>query len=286
MSDLQARNPTMCITVDFDATSFWFMVGSTDAHGISRGDYGAEVGTPRLLDLFERLGIPTTWFIPGHTIDNYRSACERVRDAGHEIGHHGYLHENFVALSRDQARVAIQKGSQAIERLTGSPPSGFRVTGDFKQELYLTLAEAGLTYTSALFGEHYARWARSPDTFGEDGAITRGGPLDLVELPLNVNMTDFRYFEISLSPALPAALVNPRHVEEVWRDEFDYACEHAPAAYTMMALHPQSIGWGGRMLMLERFLRYCQSKPGIRFVDAQTLASEFRSSEEGAATNG
>lgn len=267
---------TMCLTVDFDATSLWFMLQSTDAHGISRGDFGAYVGAPRLLHLLERLDIPSTWYLPGHTIDNYWSICEQVRDAGHEIGNHGYLHENFAGLEPDAAGDALRRGNDAIERLTGKSPAGFRATGDFKQWLFPMLVEEGFTYSTSLFGEHHAEWAREPDEVDDKGFITRGSPIDLVELALNVAMTDLRYFEINMAPALPAALVNPRHVEELWRDEFDYMYERTTGAYTVMAVHPQTIGWGGRLLMLERFLTYCRSKPGVRFVTAATLAAEFR----------
>jgi peptidoglycan/xylan/chitin deacetylase (PgdA/CDA1 family) len=28
--------------------------------------FSGEVGTPRLLRMFQRYGVPATWFIPGH----------------------------------------------------------------------------------------------------------------------------------------------------------------------------------------------------------------------------
>jgi len=89
--------------------------------------------------------------------------------------------------------------------------------------------------------------------------ITRGAPLDLVELPLNPTMQDWRHSEVNTDPPFPATLVNPRQVEEVWRDEFDYMYERTKGAYMILKLHPQTIGYGGRMLMLERFLGYCMS---------------------------
>jgi peptidoglycan/xylan/chitin deacetylase (PgdA/CDA1 family) len=202
-------------------------------------------------------------------------------EAGHEIGNHGYLHENFLTMSHEQSRDAVRMGSDALERLTGQRPKGFRVTGDFPQSLYPALVQEGMTYTSNLIGEHFARWARSPDEIGENKRITHGHSLDVVELPLNVTMTDFRHFEINADPPLPAALVSPRHLEEVWRDEFDFMYERVPGAYLMLCLHPQSIGWGGRILMLERFLSYCRTKPGVRFVQAEVLETEFREREVG-----
>ena len=73
---------------------------------ISRGAFAAEVGLPRLLKLFKKHGITTTFFIPGcgrraavmehrltcaisHTLESFPKECEAIRDAGHEIGLHG-----------------------------------------------------------------------------------------------------------------------------------------------------------------------------------------------------
>ena len=55
--------------------------GSPD--DISRGLFAGEVGTPRLLKLFRRLGITTTWFIPGHSMETFPDECRMIVDDGH-----------------------------------------------------------------------------------------------------------------------------------------------------------------------------------------------------------
>ncbi|KAL9598887.1 MAG: hypothetical protein Q9219_004227 [cf. Caloplaca sp. 3 TL-2023] len=56
------------------------------------GIFAGTVGVRRLLKLFEKYGIKTTWFIPGHSLDTFREECEMIRDAGHEIfSHHDCL---------------------------------------------------------------------------------------------------------------------------------------------------------------------------------------------------
>jgi peptidoglycan/xylan/chitin deacetylase (PgdA/CDA1 family) len=47
--------------------------------------YAGEVGSVRLLRLFEKLGMKTTWFIPGHSLDTFPEQMAAVRDAGHEM---------------------------------------------------------------------------------------------------------------------------------------------------------------------------------------------------------
>jgi len=88
-----SRDVSVCLTFDFDAISVW--VGpkkSKSPNLIARGEFG-EIGAHRLVDLLAEYRLPSTWFIPGHTIDTYPAVCERVVAAGHEVGYHGYCHE-------------------------------------------------------------------------------------------------------------------------------------------------------------------------------------------------
>ena len=49
------------------------------------GIFAGTVGVRRLLKLFDKYKIKTTWFIPGHSLDTFREECEMIRDAGHEM---------------------------------------------------------------------------------------------------------------------------------------------------------------------------------------------------------
>ena len=93
---------TVCLTFDFDAISLW--IGPYAARSpsmISRGEFGA-VGCQRILRLLEREGITATFFVTGHTAETYPDLTRAIAAAGHEIGHHGYLHENPLALETRQ----------------------------------------------------------------------------------------------------------------------------------------------------------------------------------------
>ena len=90
--------------VDVDAVAGWLgsYGGENSPDDISRGLFAGEVGMPRLLKLFERYGIKTTWFVPGHSIETFPHETELVVAGGHEIGMHGYSHENPIAMTREQ----------------------------------------------------------------------------------------------------------------------------------------------------------------------------------------
>ena len=70
--------------VHVDAVAGWLgSYGGEDSPGdISRGVFAGEVGTPRLLKLFDRLGIKTSWFIPGHSIESFPTETRMVAEAG------------------------------------------------------------------------------------------------------------------------------------------------------------------------------------------------------------
>ena len=105
--------------VDVDAVAGW--IGSYGGEGspcdISRGMFAGEVGTPRLLRLFERFGIKTTWFIPGHSIETFPDEMRAVAAAGHEIGIHGYSHENPIAMTPAQEEIVLDTCIGLITRL-------------------------------------------------------------------------------------------------------------------------------------------------------------------------
>ncbi len=89
--------------VDVDAVAGWLgsYGGEDSPDDISRGMFAGEVGTPRLVNLFKRLGVKTTWFIPGHSIETFPQQTAMVVEAGHEIGIHGYTHENPISMTRE-----------------------------------------------------------------------------------------------------------------------------------------------------------------------------------------
>src|SRR4051794_40372130 len=102
--------------VDVDAVAGWLgSYGGEDSPAdISRGMFSGEVGTPRLLRLFERFGLRTTWFIPGHSIETFPDQMAAVAAAGHEIGVHGYSHENPLAMTEEQEEEVLTHSIELV----------------------------------------------------------------------------------------------------------------------------------------------------------------------------
>ena len=58
----------VCLTFDFDAMSGFIARGMTSPTPVSRGEFGANVGAPRILALLKKYKVRTSWYIPGHTL--------------------------------------------------------------------------------------------------------------------------------------------------------------------------------------------------------------------------
>jgi peptidoglycan/xylan/chitin deacetylase (PgdA/CDA1 family) len=92
---------------------------------LSMGEFGPRVGTPRILDLLDRHKILATFFVPGWVAERNEEIVKYVADRGHEVAHHGYLHEPPSSLRPDEDEGEIlDRGSEILESITGSHPRG------------------------------------------------------------------------------------------------------------------------------------------------------------------
>jgi peptidoglycan-N-acetylglucosamine deacetylase len=95
------QSGTVCLTFDFDAASPWISGNMLTPTPISRGEYGT-VAVPRLLNLLSERDLPITWFISEHTIETYPKVCREIVAVEHEVGLHGYAHEDLGVLDEKQ----------------------------------------------------------------------------------------------------------------------------------------------------------------------------------------
>ena len=120
------------VDVDSVAGQIGSYAGGDSPSDISRGVFASEVGTPRMLKLFDRVGIQTSWFIPGHSIETFPKEMKAVAAAGHEIGLHGYTHENPIAMTPEQEADVLDKTLDLVTKLYGQGAHGLcrAVVGD------------------------------------------------------------------------------------------------------------------------------------------------------------
>lgn len=260
--------PTVCLTFDFDAISVWLgTMGLSTPTYVSRGEFAANVATPRILDLLEREGVTSTWYIPGLDVDTYPDVCKRIRDAGHEIGHHGYAHEGPTSLDAAAESEVLERGLDALDRVLGVRPAGYRSPAfDLSPNSTRLLSDFGFTYDSSMMGHDFELYrCRTGDIIHRDRAVEFGRELDLVEVPVSWTLDDFPFMEFALAPPmLMPASTDVEGLTNRWLADLDFMVEEVPHGVFTQTFHPQSIGRAGRIRILERIIRRAKEH-GARF---------------------
>lgn len=69
--------------------------------------------------------------------------------------------------------------------------------------------------------------------------------------------------------------VNPRDIEQLWRDQFDWVYREYDYAVFMMTIHPDVSGRPQVLLAHERLIEYFNSHEGVRWATAGEIADDF-----------
>jgi peptidoglycan/xylan/chitin deacetylase (PgdA/CDA1 family) len=265
-----------CLSFDFDAMSVWINpFRARDLSTISRGEFGA-VAIGRILSLLEDRGIRSTFFVPGHTACAFPELIEDIVAGGHEIGHHGWVHELPAQLDAGEERRAFERGMEVLEEIVGRRPVGYRAPGSAITATTVgLLVEHELLYDSSCFGDDLSPYyLRRGDRWSRVGPYAFGESCDVVEMPISWSRDDFPAFEFV--PRAAGGSSSPSAVLEAWQGDFDYAHRTGGDALYTLVLHPQTIGRGHRILMLEALLDHMQAHEDVRFTTLADHAARWR----------
>ena len=178
---------------------------------LSRGAYGAHEGAPRILRLLDELAIPATFFVPGDTAKDMRTIVERIVGAGHEVGHHGHVHEPPQCLTPKEERETLERGLEALAQHSVRPVGYRSPGGEVSDATFPLLLEFGFRYDSSLVGRDTPYWVGSRwiavrvwSKYRSPGSLTNSA-----------------HFLFSFGPTYMVGMSAPSKVEEIWRGEFD-----------------------------------------------------------------
>jgi peptidoglycan/xylan/chitin deacetylase (PgdA/CDA1 family) len=222
---------TVCLSFDFDAMSVWFEYEHVTPAMLFRGEYGARVGVPRILELLRAYELPATFFIPGHTVESFPDETASILEAGHEVAHHSYAHVDPSQQTRDAERADMERAFAALERI-GVTPLGYRSpSADLSVSTLELLEELGFLYDSSLMSDDYRPFhPRIGDRVSQQSPLERGRESTLWELPLSFELDDWPYFQFNFEPYWRGGSP-PSTVLEIWRGEFDQAALLSAGGY-------------------------------------------------------
>jgi peptidoglycan/xylan/chitin deacetylase (PgdA/CDA1 family) len=220
------------------------------------------VAVPRIVDALARLGLRQTFFVPGWCVEQYPDAVQLIVDHGHEVAHHGYLHEKVNQLAREDERTALLRGLDAIVKATGRRPTGFRApSGAFSRHTLDLLVEEGFDYDASLAGHDIPY-------------LVTNGRGTLVELPHDVTMDDWTQYVCLKEFGYMLPIASPQRATEVFRAEFDAAWRHG--ALWNAVWHPFVSGRLARCDAMVELIEHMQAKGGVWFARLDEIAAHVR----------
>jgi peptidoglycan/xylan/chitin deacetylase (PgdA/CDA1 family) len=253
-------------TFDVDAESA-ILSGAPETAGrlsvMTHQAYGPRTGVPRLLRILDRQGIRATFFVPGYTAERWPGVIHSIRDAGHEIAHHGYLHEPVSGLSPHEEEGLLVRGLDALERVAGVRPVGWRAPMWEASDASIgILARHGFLYDSSLMdADHPYRVAAGPEPDARS----------IIELPIHWGLDDWEQYVYLPGLSGSGLIESPAKVLELWTLELDALV--AEGGLFVLTNHPFASGRPSRAAALERLMEHASSIDGLWIATAGEIAA-------------
>jgi peptidoglycan/xylan/chitin deacetylase (PgdA/CDA1 family) len=247
----------VAMSFDMDNSTTTLARGTPGSEAMTRGQYGAIDGLPRILRVLDKENVPASFFIPAVSAALNPEMIPAIQSKRrHEIGIHGWIHENLVELN-DEAKEQelLNKSIELLTKAMGKKPAGYRGPS-WAMSAYTMkqVKEAGFLYDSSLMS--------SDDAYD---ILLDGKSTGVVELPIERILDDAPYFG-----AANGSLPSPDLVDRIYRDEFDVAYEEG--GLFVLTMHPFYTGHRSRTLWLDKLIAYMKSKPGVWFATHEDVA--------------
>jgi peptidoglycan-N-acetylglucosamine deacetylase len=253
------------LSFDVDNATAALSTGNIDYEILSRGEYGAIDGLPRILRILDRQQIPASFFIPAASAVLHPVVIKDIQGAKqqHEIGVHGWIHERLPLLNNEkEEQRMLDLSIETLTKMTGKRPIGYRAPSwKFSQWTMAQVKAAGFLYDSSLMA--------SDDAYE---LLLDGKPTGVVELPIERILDDSPYYGGNADGSNPS----DGDVYEVFKSEFDVAYEEG--GLYLLTMHPHMMGHRSRAAMLERLIQYIKKQPGVWLATHEQIALHVKKS--------
>jgi peptidoglycan/xylan/chitin deacetylase (PgdA/CDA1 family) len=254
--------------LDAEAAVLTAVAGSASRMSVmSHQEYGPLVGVPRLLRLLSRLGIRSTFFVPGYTAHRYPDVVRSIVSEGHEIAHHGYLHEPLGGVDEATEIDYLERGLQALADVAGVRPVGYRAPmWELNYRSPRLLHDRGFLYDSSLMN------GDAPYEL-----IVEGRSASIVEIPICWGFDDWEQYCYIPDAFGSGVIESPAKTEEMWL--LDLAAMREEGGCFVHTSHPFLSGRPARAAALGRVIAETIATRDVWVATMSEIALHVRSQQ-------
>ena len=220
-------------------------------------EYGSRVGVWRILDLFRRYQMPLTVYGIAMALQRHPAVVEAFLKDGHEIASHGWRWISYQDAPLEVEREHLQKAIDIHTRVTGERPLGWYTGRTSPNTRKLVIEDGGFVYDA--------------DDYNDDlpWYDTRYGKPQLI-VPYTLDANDMRF-------ATAQGFHSGDQFYTYLKDTFDTLYAEGKTTPRMMSvgLHCRLIGRPGRIVSLERFMKYVRRKSKVWYARRIDIAQHW-----------
>lgn len=254
------------ITFDMDADSLIHISKPKDGHDrlqpITMGRYGPTIAIPRILDTYRRLGLKQSFFIPAWCIEQYPEAVDAILKDGHEIGHHGLIHEDPVETRGLKQQRAFEQTLAIHKKRIGKKPRGYRApVYNATQQIIDLLVKHEFLYDSSLMADDIPYKMQ-----------TKKG--ELWEAPVHWGTDDWPPFAHYAEIGYMMPVKSPSEGLAAFWEEFD--AQYEAGGFWVGIWHPFLTGRLARWMQVEKWLEETLRSKKVWFAPLEDIIAHVK----------
>lgn len=254
------KRMAVCLTWDFDGESAAYVRYPKQSRKLlselHQRRYGPTLGMKKILNLLDKYQLSGTFYIPGYTAGVYREVTKSIREQGHAIGLHGYIHESLDDLSQKDEEDILLKSKEMLHDILGYAPNIYRSPSwELNRWTPDLLIKHGILSDSSLMDDEIPYELK-----------TKGG--SIIEIPIQWILDDAEYWGHTRA-SRNKTIVDPDTVFKIWSREFDGYYDSGGCF--VLTLHPFISGRSVYMQTVEKLIKYMRQFPDIWWTNLEEV---------------
>lgn len=220
-------------------------------------EYGARRGIWNILEMLDKLGIRTTFFVNGVTAETFPEGVRAAHAAGHEIAGMGYNLDRVRTANWEREEAVVRRAKKALAQVCGVDIQGWRCP-DYRisPQTFEVLAAEGFVWDSTMLNDDLPYQLKCEVK-------------SLIEIPFTTSTSEKSHV------AFPYPMRGgPGGLASVWNNEFDmlYRESDQEPRFLILSLSTWACGRPTPLRTLRKFLERVIAHNDVQFVRCSEIA--------------